>query len=204
MRNILYGVLLTSITLFIFKYYVERKEEKIFLKESSNLIQDQIRNVGKLVVTEGHFSEVFTYKNSKDIFGELFTADKKALVVVNANVSIAYDLSKIKYNIDVDNKTLTIKYLPLEEVKIQSDLEYYDVQDDYLNPFIAKDYNAINKTVKGVLAKKIENSDLKINAKNRLLTELSKFYVLTNSLGWTLKYNDTEILSTNNLESLKL
>lgn len=204
MRNILFGVVITLIILFTFKYCGDKKEEKIVLKESSSLIQEQVNNVGKLVVTEGYFSEVFTYRNSKDIFGDLLSAEKKALVVVNAEVVVAYDLSKIAYNIDEANKTLTIISIPKEEIKIHPDLEYYDVQADYLNPFEAKDYNEINKTVKQVLSKKIERSDIKTNAKNRLISELSKFYILTNSLGWTLNYNSTPILNQKDLETITL
>ncbi len=204
MRKILFGVIITLIVLFTFKYCGDKKEEKLVLKESTALIQEQINNVGKLVVTEGYFSEVFTYKNSKDIFGDLLSAEKKALVVVNAEVTIAYDLSKIEYDIDEVNKTLTITNIPAEELKVHPDLEYYDVQADYLNPFEAKDYNEINKTVKDVLKKKIEASDLKSNAKNRLISELSKFYILTNSLGWTLKYNENSIQSIEELKGLKL
>lgn len=204
MRKILFGVIITLIVLFSFKYCGDRKEEKLVLKESSTLIQEQINNVGKLVVTEGHFSEVFTYKNSKDVFGDLLSAEKKALVVVNADVTIAYDLSKIAYNIDETTKTLTITKIPEEELKVSPDLEYYDVQADYLNPFEAEDYNSINKTVKDLLRRKIEASDLKANAKNRLISELSKFYILTNSLGWTLKYNETPINNTQSLYDIKL
>jgi len=85
------------------------------------LIQKQINNVGKLIVTEGHFSEVFNYKNSKEIFGDYITSDKKAVVIVNADVSIAYDLSKIEYTIDETTKTLKILSIPDEEIKINPD-----------------------------------------------------------------------------------
>lgn len=204
MRKILFGVVITLIILFTFKYCGEQKKEETFLKESSSLIEEQINHVGKLVVTEGYFSEVFTYKNSKDVFGDLLSAEKKALVVVNAEVTVAYDLSKIEYDVNKTTKTLTITNIPTEEIKIHPDLEYYDVQADYLNPFEAKDYNNINKKVKQVLSKKIENSDIKTNAKNRLISELSKFYILTNSLGWTLQYNATPIISQKDLESITL
>lgn len=204
MRKILFGVLITLIVLFTYNYCDNKKEDQLVLRESSTLIQEQINNVGKLVVTEGHFSEVFTYENSKDVFGDLLSAEKKALVVVNAEVTIAYDLSKIEFEIDETTKTLTITNIPEEEVKINPDLEYYDVQADYLNPFEAKDYNAINKAVKGSLAKKIERSDLKKNAKNRLVSELAKFYILTNSLGWTLKYDDTPISNHEDWEAVNL
>lgn len=196
MRKILFGVVITLIVLFTFKYCNEKKEDKIVLQESSALIQEQIKNVGKLIVTEGHFSEVFNYKNSKDIFGDYFTSEKKALVVVNADVTIAYDLSKIKFEVNEETKTLTILSIPEEEIKINPDLEYYDIQADFLNPFEAKDYNDIKNIVKASLNKKLEHSDLKSNAKNRLISELSKFYILTNSLGWTLQYNSMPITNT--------
>ncbi|MGC1204720.1 MAG: DUF4230 domain-containing protein [Flavobacteriaceae bacterium] len=204
MRKILFGVVITLVVLFTFKYCGDKREDKIVLQESSALIQEQIKNVGKLIVTEGHFSEVFNYKNSKDIFGDYFTSEKKALVVVNADVTIAYDLSKIQFEIDEASKTLTIISIPEEEIKISPDLEYYDIQADFLNPFEAKDYNDIKNIVKESLSKKLENSDLKSNAKNRLISELAKFYILTNSLGWTLQYNNMPISKTETLQDLKL
>jgi hypothetical protein len=200
MRKILFGVLVTLVILFTFKYCGDQQNEKVTLKENSALIQESLKNVGKLVVTEGHFSQVFNYNNSKDLFSNLISAEKKALVVVNADVTIGYDLSKIEYKIDEKTKTLTILSVPKEEIKISPDFEYYDIQADFLNPFEAKDYNAIKETVNKQLLKKIEASDLKSNAKNRLISELSKFYILTNSLGWTLQYNENPI---NNLEALK-
>jgi len=66
MRKILFGVIITLIILFTFKYCGDKKEDNIVLQENSALIQEQIKNVGKLIVTEGHFSEVFNYKNFLD------------------------------------------------------------------------------------------------------------------------------------------
>lgn len=199
MRKILLGVIITLIVLFTFKYCEDKKEDKIVLQEHSALIQEQIKNVGKLVVTEGHFSEVFSYKNSRAIFGDLISAQKKALVVVNADVTIAYDLSKIEYKIDEATKTLQIISIPKEEIKINPDFEYYDIQADFLNQFEAKDYNKIKETVRKSLMKKIEASDLKSNAQNRLISELSKFFILTNSLGWTLQYHESPVESFDQL-----
>lgn len=204
MRKIIFGVIITLIVLFTFKYCGDRKEDKITLQENTALIQEQVKNVGKLVVTEGHFSEVFSYKNSKALFGHLIEAEKKALVVVNADVTIAYDLSRIEYEIDEATKTLRILSIPKEEIKISPDFEYYDIQADFLNQFEAKDYNEIKETVNTSLMKKIEASDLKANARNRLISELAKFYILTNSLGWTLEFNKNPIASPKGFEDLKL
>jgi len=204
MRKILFGVIITLFVLFTFKYCGDKRSEEITEKENSALIQKQLHNVSKLTVTEGHFSEVFTYENSKAYFGDLLSAEKKALVVVNANVTVAYDLSKIDYNVDESTKTLTILSAPEEEIKISPDIEYYDIQADFFNQFEAKDYNAIKETVKESLMKQVENSDLKNNAKIRLISELSKFYILTNSLGWTLVYDENPIKTSEELFKIEL
>ncbi|MDO6604974.1 DUF4230 domain-containing protein [Arenibacter palladensis] len=201
MKKILIGVILTLAAVLIFRSFSEEKEKKSILKENSMLIQEQINNVSKLIVTEGHFAEVYNYKDSQQLFGPLITADKKALVVVNAEVTVAYDLSLIKFDIDEETKTLRIISIPEPEIKINPDFEYYDVTSDYLNQFNAEDYNKIKRNVNASLLKKIEASTLRSNAQNRLLSELSKFLVLTNSMGWTLTYGDRDI---QNFEELKL
>ena len=188
MKKVFIGVILTLAVVLIFRSCSEEKEKKSILKENSMLIQEQINNVSKLIVTEGHFAEVYNYKDSQQLFGPLITADKKALVVVNAEVTVGYDLSLVKFEINEDTKTLRIISIPEPEIKINPDFEYYDVTADYLNQFNAEDYNKIKRNVNASLLKKIEASTLKSNAQNRLLSELSKFLVLTNSMGWTLSY----------------
>ncbi|NKI26004.1 DUF4230 domain-containing protein [Arenibacter sp. 6A1] len=193
MKKVLIGVILILAAFLVFKSWKTKENDASILQENSMLLQKQIDNVSKLIVTEVHFSEVYTYKDSQKLFGALLTADKRALVVVNAEVNIAYDLSLISFEIDESQKTLRILSLPPAEVKIYPDFEYYDVTADYLNPFKAEDYNKIKKTVNASLRKKIEASSLKSNAKNRLISELSKFYILTNSMGWTLEYQDQTV-----------
>ncbi len=204
MRKILFGVIISIAALFTFKYCGDSQKESTVLKENTALIQQQIKNVGKLVVTEGHFSEVFTYKNSQTYFADLLEAKKQAIVIVNADVTIGYDLSKIEYDVDEVNKILRIKSIPEQELKISPDFEYYDIKADYFNPFEAKDYNKIKTIVNASLMKKIEASTLKSNAQNRLISELSKFFILTNSLGWTLEYNQNPVESLDGLKNLKL
>ena len=203
MRKLLYVLLLVLTILFGYRFFFKSGDNTV-LQENSALIQEQIRNVSKLVVTEGHFSQVFTYKNSKAVFANLVNVEKKALVVVNADVTVSYDLSQIVYELDETSKTLRITYIPEEEINISPDFEYYDVTADFLNPFKAEDYNKIKDKVKGQLMKKIEASNLKSNAQNRLISELSKFYILTSSLGWTLEYKGNTITSSEELQDLKL
>jgi lipopolysaccharide export LptBFGC system permease protein LptF len=193
-RFIIFFGLIAAVAL-SFKYCEFKKDDDSTKIDGAGLIQQQILNVGKLVVTEGHFSEVITYKNQEKYLMGMVSFDKKALIVVNADVTVAYDLHLMKYDIDEKNKVITIVYIPEEEIKINPDIKFYDVEQSKLNPFTGDDYNTINKSVKASLAKKIQKSTLKSNAQNRLISELSKLLITTNSLGWTLKYKGNVIES---------
>jgi lipopolysaccharide export LptBFGC system permease protein LptF len=188
LKRILIGIAVIGGIFLLFKYCDFKKNDDEDITYNTNLIQQQILNVGKLVVTEGHFSEVITYKNQQKYLMDMLSFEKKALVVVNADVTVAYDLHKLKYDIDEKNKTITIVSIPKEEIKISPDIQFYDVEQSKLNPFTGDDYNKINKSVKANLAKKIEKSSLKTNAQNRLISELSKILILTNTMGWKLQY----------------
>jgi hypothetical protein len=203
MRKFVAGVIITLAAVFIIRSCTDGKEDKSILEENSMLIQQEISNVSKLIVTEGHFAEVYNYKDSKELFGPLLRAEKKALVVVNADVTVAYDLSKIDFEIDESTKTVKIKSIPEAEIKLNPDFEYYDVTADYLNQFDAADYNKIKKTVSASLMKKVEASSLRDNAENRLISELQKFYILTNSMGWRLTYQEQTIESLEGLQFIK-
>src|SRR5690606_26540840 len=202
MRKVLFGICITLFLLWMFQLYKSYQERSEYLKQSTALIQKQVNNVSKLVVTEGHFSQVFNYEQSEKIFANLLTTKKRALVVVNAEVSVAYDLSKVTFEVDQENRTLYITKIPEAEIKISPDIEYYNTSGDYLNPFDAKDINKIKREVTSKIAQKVEESELEKNAQNRLLTEISKFYVLTSSLGWTMVYNETPVTNDDYLNRL--
>jgi hypothetical protein len=195
-RKIALAAVALIIIFLLFRYCEFKKDDNARFEETA-LIQEQIRNVGKLVVTEGHFSEVITYKDQKKYLLDMLSVEKKALVVVNADVTVSYDLSKIQYDIDEASKTITVKNIPKEEIKIHPELKFYDVQQNGFNEFGGDDYNKINAKVKASLKQKIEKSTLKSNAQNRLLSELSKILILTNTMGWKLQYNGTTVNSEN-------
>ncbi|GGZ31547.1 hypothetical protein GCM10007049_25910 [Echinicola pacifica] len=204
MRKFIFGLVVGFLVIWGFRWFAEKREEAATLEESTALIQKEVNNVRKLIVTEGHFSQVFNYKQTERIFGNLWTTEKKALVVVNAEVQVAFDLGQVSFQLDADNKTLFITSIPPPEIKIFPDLQFYDVAGDYFNPFGAADFNRIKSKVNASINQKIEKSEIKQNAETRLIAELARFYVLTNSLGWKLVYENTEILSENDLKVLEL
>lgn len=163
------------------------------LQYNSELIQKQIDNVSKLIVTEGHFAEVVTYKDKKSYFTDYLSFEKKALVVINAKTLISYDLKQMKYEIDEKNRTITILYIPKPQIDIVPDIQFYDINQSTLNAFSGEDYNTISKSVKEDLHKKIEKSSLVSNAQNRLITELSNLLFTADSMGWTIIYNGNTV-----------
>lgn len=193
--KLIYLLLFIVIAVVVYKFFTSKSESST-VEYNSSLIEKQIKNVGKLVVTEGHFSEVLTYKDQKKYLMDLVSFEKKALIIVNADVTVSYDLRQIKYDLDEKNKTVIVLNIPKEEIKISPNIEYYDVEQSTLNPFTGDDYNKVNKIVRANLAKKIDKSTLKTNAKNRLISELYNILVLTNTMGWKLEYNGEELTKT--------
>ena len=182
---------------------VDRKTQQQELIANTAMIQQQIEQVGKLIVTEAHYSQVFTYKNSQKLFLNLVSANKKAMILAKAKATVEYDLRQMETKIDEKNKTVTIVSIPEPVVNIYPEFEYYDVTQDYLNPFEGKDYNVIKSSITSQFRKKIDESDLRKDADERLISELLNIYILTKSMGWTLVYNEMEIENQEQLDNLK-
>ncbi|MDN3724420.1 DUF4230 domain-containing protein [Aequorivita sp. SDUM287046] len=204
MRNIFLGIVIAFVIVFSLRYCENKKENREILEANTALIQKELKNVGKLIVTEGSYAQVFSYSDSKNLMYGLFDARKRALVVVNAKATIAYDLSKVEKIVDENTRTVTLTKIPEPELSINPNIQYYDVTQDYLNQFTASDYNKIKSRIEKSLRKKIEASELRTNAENRLISELQKIYILTNSMGWKLQYNSKIIEDETDLQKLKL
>lgn len=203
MNRFVFGFLAAALVFAGIWYWSGKRESRDEILENSALIQQQIQQVGKLIVTEGYFSQVFTFKNSRDMFMNIWTSDKKALVIANAKVTVEYDLRQLQTEINPETKTVILKKIPDPVVNIYPEIEYYDVTQDYFNQFGAADYNKVKNTVSKRIREKVDKSNLLDNSKDRLMSELVNIYVLTKSIGWTLQYNDTIIESQDQMTNLK-
>lgn len=197
--KLIYLIIIGIVLFFAYQFFT-RSSASSTIEYNSALIEKQLKNVSKLVVTEGHYSQVMTYKDQKKYFMDLVSFEKKALMVVNADVTVSYDLSKFKYDINETAKTISITNIPEAEMKINPDIHFYSIDESTFNPFGTADYNKINKKVKAEIAKKMEKSKLKTNAENRLISELSKILILTNTMGWTLNYEGKTIKSESDIK----
>jgi len=203
MNRFIFGFLAAVLIFSGIWLWVGKRESKEEIRENTALIQQQIEQVGKLIVTEGYFSQVFTFKNSQNLFLSLFTSDKRALVVANAKVTVEYDLRQLQTEIDQENKIVILTKIPDPVINIYPDLEYYDVTQDYFNKFGAADYNKIKNTVNARIREKVNQSNMLDNSRERLMSELANIYVLTKSLGWTLQFNEIIVESEDQMKNLK-
>jgi len=201
-RNFKYILLLVFILMISLFFYFRNKSNQQ-LDYQSTLIETQLKNVSKLVVSEGNYSQIMTFKDQQKYMMEFISFEKKAMMVVNTKVTVAYDLKKMVYKIDKENKTIEIVSIPKEEINISPEIKFYDVEQSVFNPFTGDDFNKISAKVKKDLKAKMDSSPQKANAENRLISELSHIFFLTKDLGWTLTYKGEKINEENQLTKLK-
>jgi|688.fasta_scaffold166811_3 hypothetical protein len=174
----------------VFLYFKTTKDDKK-VEEDAQIILKSVTSVSKLVVLESQWSEIYTYKETEKVFFNLVPTEKKAIVLLKAKAQISYDLKKLKIKIDKENKQLIIQSLPKEEIIIEPDLEYYDIENSVLNKFKPSDFNKIQKNAKAFVLNEIEKSGLKNQAKQVFIEKLQSLISLTEGLGWTVKYEGT-------------
>ena len=177
----------------IAKLWYEKREIN-HQQEEIQVVVNSIQNLSKLVVSEGTFSEVYNYSDSKKYFYDFLSFDKKAIVTVNAKVEVGYDLSKLDIQIDSVAKKIIINKIPQEEILISPDVKYFDLQQSQFNAFSKEELNKINQKSIDNIKETIELSKLKVDAKNRLFEELSKIYQLSAVYGWRVENNTNSTL----------
>jgi hypothetical protein len=181
--NLLFMVLLFGAGYMASKYFNSPKE--INAQEQSKVLLEKVQTVAKMITVEGNFSEVYNYK---DYWGyDFFPFQKKAIILVDAKVSVGYDLKKMNMRSDALTKTLTISDLPEAEIlALDHSLKYYDISEGTFNSFSPTDYNALQEKVKDFIRKKAEESDLKAKAKQQGNQMLDVIRFMVESAGWKL------------------
>ena len=203
MKPFILGIVITLIAVIGVYFWTGTSNQRDQTEVNSSIIREQINNVGKLVVVEGNYSQVLNYKNTRQNYLRIFPASKKALVIINSKVTISYDMRQLDTEVNEELKRVIIHSIPSEEINIYPEIEYYDITQDYFNQFTAQDYNKIKSTVHNIIEEKVNQSDLKERARNNFIAELQRIYILTNTMGWTLVYNDQPIESEEILLNLR-
>ena len=126
-KNILL-VLLTVLACFgIYSIYHKMTTIKDVEEISSTILLERVEKVFKLVTLEGNFNEIYNYENH--IFADIWPFRKKALVQVNAKVSVGYDFEEVTFIVDEDNRTLTLDGdLEADILSIDHNVKNYDFE----------------------------------------------------------------------------
>ena len=178
-----------------------KKETKKQEKEQIQVMLHEIKNVSKLIVAETEVSEIYNYQTAKNYFYFPYNFEKKAIVIANAKVKVAYDLSKMKIALDSVNKRIILKNIPKEEIIITPNLKYYDLEQSVFNSFTKDELNKINDKAVAKLKETIDVSELKQKAKQQLLEELKKLYNITSVLHWEVVDETNEKIYLNHFKN---
>lgn len=149
----------------------------------SSILMEKIERVYKLIVVEGEFVDVVSYKSFEgwDIPG----FRKKALLKVKAKVSVGYDMNQLKITFDEPNKIVNISNLPEPQIlSIDSDISYYDLDEGIFNAFTPEELTQINKAAKDTIRNNANKSSLMQVAKNQAGQMFSMVTFLAQSEGW--------------------
>jgi hypothetical protein len=154
--------------------------------ESASVMLEKIKKVTKLIAVEGSFTELYDYKETYEYdYFKLFS--KKALLRVNARVSIGYDFEKVNISIDSLSRTVILNEFPIPEIlSIDHNLDYYDISQGTFNKFTNEEYNEINKNAKQFIVNKAKKTDLFKTAEEQKEEYLLMMEMALKSIGWKL------------------
>lgn len=181
-------ILVFFIGFFIAKFWYQ-KDNNHQTNEEIKVVVNSIKNMSKLVVSDANFSEIYNFKDSKKYFYETISFDKEAIVTVNANVEVGYDLSKLDIQIDSISKKIYINKIPKEEVTISPDVKFFDLKQSQFNAFNKEELNKINAKSIEKIKQTVALTSLKKEAKTRFFEEISKIYQLSAIYGWQVVDN---------------
>ncbi|WP_299681040.1 DUF4230 domain-containing protein [uncultured Tenacibaculum sp.] len=170
------------------KFWYDRKEEKHQTEEIKVMV-NQIENLSKLVVSQGTYSEMYSFSDTKKYFFDYVEFQKKAMLSVNAKVEVGYDLSKLDIQIDSVAKQIVIHKIPEEEITISPDIKYFDLQQSKFNTFSNEDFNELSKRAIDQIKETVKYEFQRKQAKTRLFEELSKIYQLSKIYNWEVVDN---------------
>ena len=191
LKGFLLGILIMASLAIIYRVFFTSKSAEVDIEATT--IMKSVESISKLMVLEGQFTETYTYQERSKVFFDLIPQEKKAIVILNAKVLIGYDLKKMVIFIDKENRKLLIEKLPKEEVNIIPDLKFYDVQTSTFTNFTKDDINKVQEDAKDKIEQQIDQSNLRVQARQRLLENLSSVINLTQAIGWTVEDKTNEL-----------
>lgn len=162
---------------------------------NQQILLERVKKVAKLITVEGEFSNIHQYNDS--YWSDISILRKKAIIKVQARVSVGYDLKKATFEVDAENKILRVKNLPDPEIlSIDHDLQYYDIQEGMFNSFTEAELTSIGNVAKKKLEKAAKDGPLMEQAKAEGIESLEIIKLLVEQAGWRFEVQNNIIEST--------
>lgn len=181
LSTLLFSVLMLALGAGVTFLFLNQKNQKQRVMQSSTVLLERIEKVFKVVMAEGYFTEIFDYKDDKTVL-YMFKNSKKALVIAKAKVLVGFDFSKMKFSLDEDSKQMVIEHFPKPEIlSIDTDYKFYDVDNGIFNKFNHEDYTNLLTDAKQAMNDKALSSDLPRIANNQVQMMM---YQLAASMNW--------------------
>lgn len=164
---------------------------RLHIEEDHSAILNKVQDVFKFIAVEGQVSEIYSYKDY--YYYDIGPFRKKALIKVNAKVSIGYDFEKLNIQLDESSKKLIFTELPSPEIlSLDHDLEYYDVDEGTFNNFSSKDLTKLNESSKNYISQVALESDLykRADMQKEELFDMLRF--ILEPAGWELVLQESK------------
>lgn len=179
----------------------------MFVKDKSEqqsvILLEKIRSVSKLITIESDFTEILHHKDTKSMLLNMFSSDKKAIVLANSKVMVGFDMKQIRIKPYPKNKTLELIHFPPPQViSIETHLDYYDITNGLFNKFEASDLTKLNQKVRENIETKIPQSGILNTAQEKALETIKMIENIVDTFGWKLDYHQMEL--PNNIEIKRL
>ena len=187
MLNILFCLIGIAAGFGIFSVYNKFvHKEGTLIKNESVVLLEKVEKVFKVVLAEGHFSEIYDHSSQSEVLFGLTTVSKKALIVAKAKVLVGFDFAKVKIRWEEGSRRMIIEEFPEPEIlSTDSDYKFYDIDHGMFNKFKNEEYTALLADAKQTMQNQAIASELPKIAKKQAVVMLSQ---MASSMGWNIDF----------------
>ncbi len=185
--NILFCLIGIAAGFGIFSVYNKfTNKEGTLIKNESVVLLEKVEKVFKVVLAEGHFSEIYDHSSQSEVLFGLTTVNKKALIVAKAKVLVGFDFAKVKIRWEEGSRRMIIEEFPEPEIlSTDSDYKFYDIDHGMFNKFKNEEYTALLADAKQTMQNQAIASELPKIAKKQAVVMLSQ---MASSMGWNIDF----------------
>jgi hypothetical protein len=187
MFNLIFTIIGIATGVGLYAMYIRMtSSEKQLVKNESTILLERIEKVFKVVLAEGHFTEIYDHNSEKEVLFGLHKLNKKALIVAKAKVMVGFDFSKMKLNWHETDRKLIVEEFPEPEIlSTDTDYKFYDIDQGLFNRFSNDDYTQILSDAKQTMHNKAAASELPKIAQKQLVVMMNQVAL---TMGWKIDY----------------